>query len=75
MKQGGNKMAAQAWAENGVITRDDGFSVRWKPRCPYCGHVPTNRDCGGTASQGVRAHQYASCDKCGKSFDVIISRG
>jgi len=68
-------MTKQAWAQNAVITQDSGFSIRWKPRCPYCGHIPPLRDCGGTATEGSRTRYYASCDKCGKSFDVVASRG
>lgn len=68
-------MAAQAWAQNAIITQDSGFSVRFKPRCPYCGYVPPNRECGGTASTGCRAHYTDRCDKCGNVIDIVISRG
>ena len=68
-------MAKQAWAQNAVIIQDDGFSVRYRPRCPECGYVPTNRNCGGTAQEGVRAHQSDRCDKFGLRFDIVLSRG
>ena len=69
-------MAKQAWAQNAVITRDDGsMCIRYKPRCPQCGYVPVNRDCGGTAQEGMNAHYSDRCDKCGASIDIVISRG
>ena len=68
-------MAKQAWGQNAVITRDDGFSIRYKPRCPKCGYVPPNRECGGSAQEGIKAHYSDRCDKCGEYFDIVISRG
>ena len=67
-------MGKQAWAQNAIITKDDGRSVRFKPRCPKCGFVPVNRDRGGTASEGIRAATTDCCDKCGEYFEIIISR-
>ena len=68
-------MQKEAWAQNAVITRDDGFSIRYRPRCPKCGFIPTYRDCGGSAREGVRAHDLGMCDKCGATFQIVISRG
>lgn len=68
-------MAKQAWAQNAVITRDDGSYVRYRPRCPRCGYVPVNRECGGSAMEGVRAFYTDRCEKCGESFEIYISRG
>lgn len=69
-------MAKQAWAQNAVIIEDDGrFSIRYRPRCPECGYVPTNLSCGGTAQEGIRANHSATCQKCGKYFNIVISRG
>ena len=69
-------MAKQAWAQNAVITSDDGgTAIRYRPRCPKCGYVPVNRECGGSAQEGVRAHYSDRCDKCGEFFDIVISRG
>ena len=68
-------MAEQAWGQNAIIVQDTGFSIRWRPKCPYCGYVPTNRTNGGTAQKGIRASYHDRYDKCGKSIDVVISRG
>lgn len=68
-------MKKEAWAQNAVITQDDGFSIRYRPRCPKCGYVPINRDCSGTACAGVRANHFGICDKCGEKFSIVISRG
>lgn len=68
-------MAQQAWAQNAIITDDDGSFVHWKPRCPKCGHVPPNRLMSGTANKGIRAFYSATCDRCGSDIDVVISRG
>ena len=64
----------QAYAVNAVITRDDGISVDYRPRCPHCGHVPQmSKVCGAHASFGG-SHTYAVCSSCGKSFEVILRR-
>lgn len=68
-------MIKEAWAQNAVITRDDGRNIRYKPRCPKCGYVPPNRDCGGTASAGIRSSYFGSCDKCGETFTIVTGRG
>jgi len=68
-------MAKEAWAANAVIVEDNGFQVRFRPRCPRCGHVPINMTMAGTASVGVRANYSARCEKCGEYMDITISRG
>ena len=68
-------MASQAWAQNAVITRDDGSYVKFRPRCPRCGHVPINQEMGGSARERVRANYSARCSKCGENFQIVLSRG
>ena len=68
-------MSNQAWAENAVIIQDNGCSVRFRPKCPYCGHIPMNMSMGDSAQNGVRSHNSAICEKCKKTFDIVISRG
>lgn len=67
-------MQKEAWAQNAVITRDDGFSIRYRPRCPKCGFIPTYRECS-TATSGGRTSDLGMCDKCRETFQIVISRG
>ena len=63
-----------AYAVNAVITRDDGRTVDYRPRCPYCGHVPQmSKMVGAYASHGG-THTYTVCLGCGKSFEIILRR-
>ena len=64
----------QAYAVNAVITKDDGRSVDYRPRCPHCGYVPqTLKMCGAYASPGG-SHTYTVCSSCGKYFEIILRR-
>lgn len=68
-------MEKQAWGQNAVITDDNGMHIRWKPRCPYCGFIPLNRDYGASIGAGGRTHDQVFCDKCGETIKVVFSRG
>ena len=64
----------QAYAVNAVIVKDDGRCVDYRTRCPYCTHVPQwSKMVGAHASSGG-SHYPAVCEKCGKSFEVILRR-
>lgn len=69
-------MGKQAWAQNAVIIEDDGkMCVRYRPRCPKCGYIPTYLNMAGTAQENVRSNTSGHCDKCGEYFSIVISRG
>ncbi len=64
----------QAYGVNAIIVRDDGNSVDYRPRCPYCMHVDMmSKICGAHASYGGSI-SYTVCHNCGKSFQVILRR-
>ena len=64
----------QAYGVNAIIVRDDGQSVDYRPRCPYCMHVDMmSKMCGAYASYGG-SHSFTVCHKCGKQFEVILRR-
>ena len=64
----------QAYGVNAVIVADNGYSVDYRPRCPYCMHVPMNfKVCGAYASPGG-SHSFCVCQNCGKQFEVILRR-
>lgn len=64
----------QAYAVNAIITRDDGMSVDYRPRCPYCMYVDMmSKMCGAHASYGG-THTSTICHNCGKSFEVMLRR-
>lgn len=64
----------QAYGVNAIITRDDGFSVDYRPRCPKCMYVDMNsKMCGAHASYGGSI-TWTVCHNCGESFQVILRR-
>ena len=63
-----------AYAVNAVITRDDGRSVDYRPRCPYCGHVPQMMKMVGAHASFGGTHTYSICQSCGKTFEIILRR-
>lgn len=63
-----------AYAVNAVITRDDGHSVDYRPRCPHCGHVPQMFKVVGAHASFGGTHTYTVCQGCGKSFEIILRR-
>ena len=64
----------QAYAVNAVIVRDDGRTVDYRTRCPYCGDVPQMSKMVGAYASPGGSHSYSVCFKCGKSFEVILRR-
>ena len=64
----------QAYGVNAIIVRDDGMSVEYRPRCPYCMYVDMMCKMSGHASTGGGSYSYTVCHKCGKSFEVILRR-
>ena len=64
----------QAYAVNAVITRDDGLSVDYRPRCPHCMHVPQMSKMVGAHASFGGSHYHSVCEKCGKSFEIILRR-
>ena len=67
---------AQAWAENGVICRDDGRTVGVHPRCPYCGTVNMlsimNGSCPPNTWRMGLGVAFCSNHQCRKSFQVAV---
>ena len=64
----------QAYGVNAIIVRDDGMSVDYRPRCPYCMHVDMMSKIVGAYASAGGSHSYTVCTKCGKSFEVILRR-
>ncbi len=63
-----------AYAVNAVITRDDGRTVDYRPRCPYCGHVPQMMKMVGAHASFGGTHSHSVCQSCGKTFEIILRR-
>ena len=63
-----------AYAVNAIITRDDGRSVDYRPRCPHCGYVPQNSKMVGAHASYGGTHTHTVCLNCGKSFEIILRR-
>ena len=69
-------MAKPAWAQNAVIIQDNGNSVDYRPKCPYCGEIPWGTTMRGAhAPEGGRSNTNTICSKCGKSFTISLGRG
>lgn len=63
-----------AYVINGVVVSDDGTTVRYHTRCPYCGDVNTTTTYSCYCSQ-VTNNGVVTCSKCYKHFDVQLRRG
>ena len=64
----------QTYNDFRIIVRDDGMSVDYRPRCPYCMYVDMmSKVCGAHASYGG-SHTFTVCRNCGKQFEVILRR-
>ena len=66
-------MANYAWAENAVITKDDGGNVAYHPKCPHCGNVNSSVTANSYVCGRTNAGSF-SCHRCGKSFSVRLGR-
>ena len=65
---------SQAYAVNAIIIKDDGKSVDYRPRCPYCGYVPQMSKMVGAHASFGGSHSFTVCQQCGKSFEIILRR-
>ncbi len=54
-----------------IVTVADSF-VSFNPKCPECGHL--NRYASFQISKGESDRATAFCEKCGKAYDVSVSR-
>lgn len=64
-----------AVAQNAAIIEDDGNQVRYHPRCPFCGYLNDRLTCSAFIGNGIKAGLgFVFCQKCGKSFEVVITR-
>ncbi len=67
-------MSKKLWIHNAVILSDDGKMVRYRPKCPQCGFVPTNITCGCCVVEAQAAMHEAECQKCHHTIEVMIGR-
>ncbi len=68
-------MSVPAWAENAVIVSDDGRTVKYHVRCPYCGKVDTTTTRSISVIAGI-TNTPGSCTStlCYKHFTVKLGR-
>lgn len=67
-------MQVPAFANNGVVVKDDGFNVRVIPKCPKCGYVEQNVTLGGNVGNGQSNIGASHCFNCGEVFNIILYR-
>ena len=63
------------FAENAMITEDDGTCVRFHPVCPQCKKVMYNITGMGYCRNGISSLGYYSCYNGCPQFQVILHRG
>lgn len=69
-------MNVPAYADNGVVIKDDGNQVVFRPRCPKCGYIPPNVSMTGVVMpHGNAMVGSTSCLKCTNSFMITLYRG
>ena len=66
-------MNVPAWAENAVIVSDDGHTVRYHVKCPYCGKVNTMSTSSASVTTCIH-NTFGSCPSCHKSFSISFGR-
>ena len=68
-------MNVHAWAENAVIISDDGSSVKYHVKCPYCGTVDTMCTRSAHVMHGIHIDPgvCSNCN-CGKPFNIRFGR-
>lgn len=64
-----------AAAQNAAIIEDNGMTVTYHQKCPYCGYINTSLKASATVMDGSRASLGSvPCIKCHKFFEIAISR-
>ena len=76
MKKGSVKMAVKpCFAENAMITEDNGTQVKFHPVCPKCGMVMRNTTGSGHCTNGESRVGSFNCNRGCPCFSVILHRG
>ena len=63
-----------AVAQNAAIIEDNGSRVRYHPICPYCGYLHDRLTSSVVVVSGPTSAGSVFCRKCGKSFNIKITR-
>lgn len=63
-----------AVAQNAAIIEDNGSRVRYHPICPYCGYLHDRLTSSVVVGSGPTSAGSVFCRKCGKSFNIKITR-